>query len=123
RHQCVAIGWPPYRKENSLNLKTKGEESGLTRVRNALARMAVGDYVIAALKGNRVARLGQVTGFAVKDEEWNPLVPKSKDLPIGQMGRRIQVRWDLACGPTGEDRIVALPQGSRFAGNELLPTV
>ena len=73
-------------KENSFNIKTKGEEPGLTRVRNAVSRMAIGDYVIAALKGNRVARLGEVTDFAVKDEEWDPLVPKSKHLPIGQDG-------------------------------------
>ena len=120
RHQCVAIGWPPSRKENSFNIKTKGEEPGLTRVRNAVSRMAIGDYVIAALKGNRVARLGEVTDFAVKDEEWDPLVPKSKHLPIGQMGRRIQLRWDLACGSTDQDLIVALPEGSRFATSELL---
>lgn len=121
RHQCVAFGWPP--SENRFNQKTKGEEPGLTRVRNAVHRMAVGDYVIAALKGNRVARLGEITGFAVKDEEWNPLVPISKHLPIGQMGRRIQVRWDLACGPTDQDRIVSLPEGSRLAVSELLPTI
>jgi hypothetical protein len=119
----VAVGWPPTRKENRLNLKTKGEEPGLTRVRNALARITVGDHVIAALKGNRVARLGQATGFAVKDEEWDPLVPKSKHLPVGQMGRRIYVRWDLDCGPTSQDLIVALPRGSRLAGHELLPTI
>ena len=104
RHQCVAIGWPPPR--NKLNEKTKGEEPGLTRVRNALSRMAVGDYVVAALKRNRVGRLGQVTAFAVNDNEWDPLVPKSKDLRFGQMGRRIQVRWDLVCGPTDQNPIV-----------------
>jgi len=121
RHQCVAIGWPPPR--NKLNEKTKGEEPGLTRVRNTLSQMAVGDYVVAALKGNRIGRLGQVTGFAVNDNDWNPLVPKSKDLPVGQMGRRIEVRWDLACGPTDQDQIVSLPEGSRLAVSELLPTI
>jgi hypothetical protein len=62
--------------------------------------MNVGDYVVAALKSNRIGRLGQVTAKAVNDDQWEPLVPESKDLPAGQMGRRIQVRWDLACGPT-----------------------
>lgn len=119
RHQCVAIGWPPPR--NKLNGNKK--EPGLARVRKALSRMAIGDYVVAALKGNRVARLGQVTAFAVKDSEWDPLVPKSKDLPVGQMGRRIQVRWDLACGPIERDSIVSLPEGSRLAVSELLPTI
>ena len=85
--------------------------------------MAVGDYVVAALKRNRVGRLGQVTAFAVNDNEWDPLVPKSKDLRFGQMGRRIQVRWDLVCGPTDQNRIVSLPEGSRFAISELLPTI
>jgi hypothetical protein len=85
--------------------------------------MAVGDYVVAALKGNRVARLGQVTGLAVNDNEWDPLVPKSKDLPVGQMGRRIQVRWDLACGPADPDLIVSLPEDSHLAVSELLPTI
>jgi len=119
RHQCVAIGWPP--PHNRLKGKTKGP--GWAKARKALSRMAAGDYVIAALKGNRVARLGQITALAVDDKEWDPLVPKSKDLPVGQMGRRIQVRWDLACGPTDQDRIVALPEASRLAVSELLPTI
>jgi hypothetical protein len=85
--------------------------------------MAIGDYVVAAMKGNRVGRLGQVTAFAVNDNEWDPLVPKSKDLPAGQMGRRIHVRWDLTCGPTDQNLIVSLPEGSRFADNELRPTI
>lgn len=119
RHQCVAVGWPPPR--HHLNGKTK--DRGLARVRNALSRMAVGDYVVAALKGNRIGRLGQITALAVNDIEWDPLVPKSKDLPVGQMGRRIQVRWDLACGPTDQDLIVSLPEGSRLAVNELLLTI
>ena len=119
RHQCVAIGWPPPRNKLDGNKK----ELGLAKARNALSRMAIGDYVVAALKGNRVARIGQVTAFAVKDNEWDPLVPKSKELPVGQMGRRIQVRWDLTCGPTERDLIVSLPQRSHLAVSELLPTI
>jgi len=83
KHQCVAIGW---------RLGDKTKERGWARVRNALSRIAVGDYVVAALKRNRVGRIGQVTELKVSDNDWNPLVPKSKDLPFGQMGRRIQVR-------------------------------
>jgi hypothetical protein len=119
RHQCVAIGWPPPR--NKLNEKAK--ERGFARACKALSRMAVGDYVIAALKNHRVARLGQITALAVDDDEWDPLVPKSKNRPVGQMGRRIQVRWDLACGPTDQDLVVSLPEGSRLASGELLPTI
>jgi RecB family endonuclease NucS len=33
------------------------------------------------------------------------------------------VRWDLVCGPTDQNRIVSLPEGSRFAISELLPTI
>ena len=113
-HQCVAIGW---------RLGDKTKERGWARVRNALSRMAIGDHVVAALKGNRVGRIGQITALKVADDEWNPLVPKSKDLPFGQMGRRIQVRWDLTCGPTDRDLVVTLPEGSRLAAGELRPTV
>lgn len=95
----------------------------MARVRNALSRIAVGNYVIAALKGNRVARLGQVTALAVNDDQWDPLVPKSKDFPVGQMGRPIQVRWDLACGPSDRDLIVALPESSRLAVSEFRWTI
>jgi len=114
KHQCVAIGW---------RLGDKTKERGWARVRNALSRIAVGDYVVAALKGNRVGRIGQVTELKVSDNDWNPLVPKSKDLPFGQMGRRIQVRWDLTCGPTDRHFIVLLPKGSRLAASELRPTI
>jgi hypothetical protein len=119
RHQCVAVGWPPSRFKLHGNTKDRG----LARVRNVLAQIAVGDHVVAALKNHRVGRLGTVTALAVNDDEWDPLVPKSKDLPDGQMGRRIQVRWDLACGPTDRDQIVSLPEGFQFAANELLPTI
>jgi len=61
--------------------------------------------------------------LAVTDNDWDPLVPKSKDLPFGQMGRRIHLRWDLTCGPTDQDLIVCLPEASRFAINELRPTI
>ncbi|MDA1050833.1 MAG: endonuclease NucS [Planctomycetota bacterium] len=119
RHQCVAVGWPPQHHK----IQKKTNDRGLARVRNSLSRMAIGDYVVAALKGNRVGRLGQITSLAVNDDEWDPLVPESKDLPYGQMGRRVNVRWDLACGPTDRDLIVLLPEGSRFTSSELLPTI
>jgi hypothetical protein len=50
RYQCVAVGWPP------PNWKLQGEtkDQGWARARNELSRMAVGDYVVAALKRNRV---------------------------------------------------------------------
>ena len=116
-HQCVAVGW------RRCNFHGKTNDRGWARVRNALSRIKVGDYIVAVLKGNRVGRIGQVTALKVADNEWNPLVPKRKGLKFGQMGRRIQVRWDLTCGPTDRDLIVMLPEGSRLAVNELLPTI
>ncbi len=121
RHQCVAVGFASYR-----GLKLHGDTKdfgGWHAARAALLRIAVGDHIVVALKGNRVARLGQVTEKHIEDHEWDPLVPVSKHLPHGQMGRRINVRWDLACGPDDRDLIVALPEGSRFTSGELRPTV
>lgn len=120
RNQCVAVGFAPY-----WGCKLYGEcdDYSWSRARNALLQISVGDYVIAALKGNRVGRLGTVVEKHIEDDEWSPLVPPSKELPPGQMGRRIHVRWDLTCGPDDRDLIVALPDGARFNNSELLPTV
>jgi hypothetical protein len=121
RHQCVAVGFAPYR-----GLKLRGEtedNGGWRRCRTALLEIEVGDYVVAALKDNRVGRLGTVIEKRVEDDEWDPLVPESKENPTGQMGRRINVRWDLTCGPDDRDLVVALPQGARFPNPERLPTV
>src|SRR5258708_11696625 len=35
------------------------------------------------------------------------LVPASRDLPSGEMGRRLLVRWDLTVGPDSRDMVVA----------------
>ena len=121
RHQCVAVGFTPH-WGNKLHGETE-DYGGWHRARKALLEIEVGDYVVAALKGNRVGRLGTVTEKHIEDDEWNPLVPASKENPKGQMGRRINVRWDLACGPEDRDLVVALPEGARFASHELLPTV
>jgi hypothetical protein len=121
RHQCVAVGFPPY-YGSKLHGKTK-DWGGWHKARATLLRIAVGDLVVVALKGNRVARLGQVTEIHIENDEWNPLVPVSKENPAGQMGRRIYVRWDLTCGPEDRDLVVALPEGERFTSGELNATV
>jgi hypothetical protein len=114
RNQCVAIGYAPYWGAK-LHGKTKDHWGGSwNRTRKQLLRVAVGDFVVAALKGNRVGRLGQVTELHVEDDEWDETVPSSKDSPVGEMGRRIYVRWDLTCGPDDRDQVVALPEGARF---------
>lgn len=120
RQQCVAVGFAPHW---GLKLHGKTENHGWRRCRKALLEIEVGDYVVAALKGNRVGRLGTVVEKHIEDEEWNPLVPVSKKNPAGQMGRRISVRWELNCGPDDRDLVVALPEVARLSNSELLPTV
>jgi hypothetical protein len=123
RHQCAAVGFAPYW---GLKLHGKSKDywrGGWHRCRKKLLEIAQGDYVIVALKHNRVGRLGRVTELRIKDDQWDPLVPESKDHPTGQMGRRINVRWDLTCGPEDRDLVVALPPGKQFTDGERRPTV
>jgi len=124
RNQCVAVGW---HSEWGFPLEGQitAEENGpaWSRARSSLKKIEIGDYVIVSLKGHRVGRLGEVTGKAIEDHDWNPLVPLTKDYPQGEMGRRIFVRWDLTTGPEGRDEIVLLPEESRFTSGELRPTI
>ena len=109
RHQCVAVGWPPgygYRFDGD---HATPPESELTRASRALSRMQVGDRVVVALGDRRVGRIGEITGKAVTDDEWDPLVSPGPGLPEGEMGRRIRVRWDLLTGPSDFDLVVQLP--------------
>ena len=89
RHQCVAIGFAPY---SGLKLHGETKDQGWYRCRKQLLQVAVGDFVVAALKHHRVGRLGKVTELHVDDDEWNETVPRSKQSPVGEMGRRIYVR-------------------------------
>src|SRR5947209_960231 len=73
RHQCVAAGFAPY-WGCKLHGKTK-DYGGWRLARSRLLQIAVGDFVIVALKGNRVGRLGEVTGIHIEDDEWDPLSP------------------------------------------------
>jgi hypothetical protein len=121
KHQCVGIGWPPMWGFH-LTGKTKGKY-GWSRARRLIPEIQPGDYVIASLRGHRVGRLGEVTGKAVEDKDWKPLVPPSRDYPDGQMGRRIFVRWDLNVGPDDREMVVTLPPGVRLSPGELRPTI
>jgi len=121
RHQCVAVGWYA-----GLGFTLEGSaknDPGWARARGALQRIAVGDHIVVALSGHRVGRIGQVTGKLIDDEHWDPLVPRSKREPDGEMGRRILVRWDMTVGPDSRDLVVLLPQHVRFTGGELRPTI
>lgn len=123
RHQCAAVGWCSnlgYRLEGSSG---SDQGRGWSRGRRALLDIQLGDYVIVSLRGHRVGRLGEVTGKAIADDEWDPLVPPSSDLPDGEMGRRILVRWDMLVGPDDRELVVALPDGVRFTAGELRPAI
>jgi len=83
RNQCAAVGWAGkwgYR----LIGQTKGGR-GWSAARKAINNMAIGDLVVVALHGHRIGRLGEITGKAINDDEWNPLVPPGPQLPDGEM--------------------------------------
>jgi hypothetical protein len=81
KHQCVAVGWPPQRCFR-LHGGTKGGR-GWARARKALQDFKVGDVMLVALRGRRVGRLGWVTGKAIEDSHWKPLVEPSSTWPYG----------------------------------------
>lgn len=122
KNQCVAIGWEP--PKYRINENMPGEK-GWNEARKAVLEMKVGDFVVVALSGHRLGRLGQITDKKLNDDEWKPLVPKNErlDLPLGDLGRRILVRWELTTGPDSQDYVVQLPEGKRFNSGELLKTV
>lgn len=121
KNQCVAVGWAAM-SGFKLHGDTDGGRGWIT-ARNAINEMRPGDYVVVALRGHRLGRLGQLTAKAIEDDDWNPLVPPGPGLPDGEMGRRILVRWDLTTGPDSPDLVVQLPPGKTFSNGELRPTV
>ena len=121
RNQCVAVGW-----KSSWGYNLRGETDGgvgWTRARKALERISVGDKVVVQLRNHRLGRVGEVTGKAVEDEDWDPLVPRTVEDPDGEMGRRIFVRWDLTVGPDDRGMVVKVPESMRLSQGELRPTV
>ena len=121
RNQCVAVGW----KGSwgfSLRGKTQGG-SGWNRARRALDQITVGDKIVVQLRNHRFGRVGEVTGKAIEDADWDPLVPPTMDDPDGEMGRRVFVRWDLTIGPDDRDLVVQVPEGKRLSQGELRPTI
>lgn len=128
REQCCAVGWHPKRwgdvvSPEGWEFSGPSTDRGWVAARNALREMAEGDVVIATLPGGRIGRLGTIVRKAVGDHEWNPIVPKSSNLPFGENGRRIEVRWDLSLGPDDPSKVVLLPAAARFNSGELRATV
>jgi len=120
KNQCVAVGW---RSCWGYTLDGKAKNRGWSTARNALKEMKIGDLVIVALTGNRIGRIGEITGKPIGDDQWQPLVPPGPKLKDGEMGRRILVRWDLTTGPDDRDLVVQMPPGHTFNPGELRPTV
>jgi len=120
KNQCVAVGWSPWLGHK---LKGKTKNRGWQVARKRLLEISEGDHVVVQLKHHRIGRIGEVVGKAIEDHEWNPLVPPSKNLPKGQMGRRILVRWDLTAGPDDKDDVVQLSQDMRFGRSEYRTTI
>jgi len=121
KNQCVAVGWAA-----KWGYRHSGDSiggAGWSRARNALNKMSMGDPVVVALRGHRVGRLGTITGKAIDDDSWDPLVPPGPGLEDGEMGRRVFVRWDLTVGPDSHDLVVQLPTDNRFTCGELRNTV
>jgi len=124
RNQCVAVGWhAKWGYPLSGEITASKYVAAWTRARSAIKRIEIGDFVVVSLRGHRVGRLGEVTGKAIEDNQWDPLVPQTKQRPNGEMGRRIFVRWDLTVGPDKREDVVLLPEGHRFSTGELRPTI
>lgn len=124
REQCCAVGWHPthWRDLDSpegwqLNGDSVGDRDWAT-TRNALRRMRSGDWIAASLPGLRVGRVGRVVELEVQDDEWDPIVAPSRQMPFGENGRRILVRWDLTLGPDDPSKVVLLPLDSRWNSGE-----
>ena len=119
REQCCAVGWHPshWRSLTGSGYALTGDTDGgrdWIAARNALQRMRRGDWIAASLPGWRVGRIGQITDLAVRDDDWNPIVPPSSEMPYGENGRRILVRWDLTLGPDDSSKVVLLPGHARW---------
>jgi hypothetical protein len=120
-HQCVGVGWHSGWGFH-LTGATKGGQRWTT-ARNALQNIKMGDHIVVALSNHRVGRIGEVTGKAIEDADWNPLVPPSSNLKDGEMGRRSFVRWDMTVGPESRDMVIELPSNARFTPGELRRTL
>jgi hypothetical protein len=102
--QIFAVGWPP----PEYGLRTPTDDSAWSTARKYLLQVNPGDKVIVQLKNWRVGRVGTVLSKQIEDKEWNPTVPPQSG-DVGEMGRRVQVRWDLTTGRLTPNFVVDLP--------------
>jgi hypothetical protein len=122
KNQCVAVGWPKERGYK-INGKSEGSNKGWSAARNAIKEMAIGDLILVTLKGHRIGRLGEIVRKRIEDDEWDPLVPRTRQMPYGDKGRRILVRWELSTGPDDREKVVQIPPDFTFTTGELRRTI
>lgn len=121
KYQCVAVGWAA---EWGYKLRGKTKEGrGWAVTRNALAQIEKEDWILVQLRNHRVGRVGQVVSKKIEDDEWDPLVPRTKTDPDGEMGRRINLRWSLDIGPSDPEMLVKLPEGKRLSSGSARQTI
>lgn len=80
---------------------------------------------IKSLCSSRTGELGESAPFfskQIEDDEWNPSVPRQGS-DSGEMGRRVQVRWDLSSGKLTPDFVVELPPDARPNPRIWRPTI
>jgi hypothetical protein len=117
--QTVAIGWPtPH-----FSLEGPTGDRSWAAARAAASQVRIGDRIVVQLSNSRVGRIGTVTQVKIEDVHWNPTVPVDKKNPEGEMGRRIEVRWDLQVGPVSPSAVARLPVEARFKGRALRSTI
>ena len=119
--QAVAVGWCA-----NHGFHLEGESDGGRRwsqARRCLGEMRAGDQVVVHLKHHRIGRIGEVVDKAISDSDWAPLVPPTQDMPEGEMGRRVRVRWDLSGGLVDPEVVVELPESARLSPGQLRPAL
>jgi hypothetical protein len=77
KNQCAAVGWAGMWGFH-LRGKSRGEH-GWNRARRLLEQIKIGDLIVVTLSNHRVGRIGEVTGVAIEDTDWQPMVPGSKE--------------------------------------------
>jgi hypothetical protein len=108
KEQIIAVGWPP----DNFGLVKPTKDQAWSRARGCLRQVEPGDRVVVQLKNWRVGRIGTVLSKQIEDQDWNPSVPPQSG-DMGEMGRRVQVRWDLTTGPLTPNFVVELPPETR----------
>jgi Endonuclease NucS C-terminal domain len=109
--QCVTVGYGPPGTWEGCKLDGGTRKwPDWNKAKSALKKIVPGDFIVAALPGRRIGRLGRVVEMRVNDDQWEPLIPPSSNDEDGGMGRRILVRWDLEHGPDSLDQVVQLPE-------------